>query len=183
VNTGTARIVIIVALLVTGVLVLANGFADSDTAVAGSSDGGGGATTTSPSASASAAPSTAQSPQQQQQPEAPKADKPGDTFIAVFNGTDSTGLAGIVADELVNDGYVPGQEPADAPNKPVTDTIVYFVGGPAADQNRADAERLAEKYYPDAKVKELDPAYTDNDLVDKSVQVVVVVGQSDDTTA
>lgn len=170
-NTGTARIVIIVAMLVVGGLVLANGFASTGTAAVGASPGGG----TSPTPSASSTPTETDSPPPE--PEAPKPAKPEDTPVAVFNGTSSLGLAGRVMELLGADGYVVGQEPADAPSKPVTETIVYFVGGADAAQNESNAGALADSYFRGAKVKEL--AADLGDLVDRAVQVVVVVGEND----
>jgi LytR cell envelope-related transcriptional attenuator len=170
VNTGTARIVIIVALLITGGLVLANAFGDSGVAAAGGPSGGG----TSPTPSSSASVSGTQSPTP---PPTPDPQPPKDVAVAVFNGTSSIGLAGTVMDQLHADGYKVGQVPADAPTKPVDKTAVYFVGGPDAAQNQSDATALADKYYKGAKVRELSADL--GDLVDKGVQVVVVVGVND----
>jgi hypothetical protein len=170
VNTGTARIVIIVALLITGGLVLANAFGDSGVAAAGGPSGGG----SSPTPSSSASVSGTQSPTP---PPTPDPQAPKDVAVAVFNGTSSIGLAGTVMDQLHADGYKVGQVPADAPTKPVDKTAVYFVGGPDAAQNQSDATALADKYYKGAKVRELSADL--GDLVDKGVQVVVVVGVND----
>jgi hypothetical protein len=170
VNTGTARIVIIVALVVVGGLLLANAFGDSGVAAAGGPSGGG----SSPTPSSSASVSGTQSPTP---PPTPDPQAPKDVAVAVFNGTSSIGLAGTVMDQLHADGYKVGQVPADAPTKPVDKTAVYFVGGPDAAQNQSDATALADKYYKGAKVRELSADL--GDLVDKGVQVVVVVGVND----
>jgi LytR cell envelope-related transcriptional attenuator len=171
VNTGTARIVIIVALLVTGGLLLANGYAGTSPVAAGSSPQGG----TSPSASSPAQPTQTNS--QPPAPETPKPAAPKDTPVAVFNGTNFIGLAATVMDNLVTDGYRVGQEPTDAPSKPVEKTVVYFVGGPDAVQNESNATALAHEYFKGAKVRELSADL--GDLVDRGVQVVVVVGVND----
>jgi hypothetical protein len=175
VNTGTARIVIIVALLVTGGLLLANGFADADV-VAGGATGD----TSSPTPTETASPTGTQT----QQPPAPTPDPaaPKDTVIAVFNGTSSPGLAGTVTEDLTGAGYKAGQVPADALQS-IDKTVVYYVGGADADQNKSNATELAKNYFPDAKVKELDPEYAADGTVDKSVQVVVVVGLNNAPTA
>jgi len=170
VNTGTARIVIIVALLVTGGLLLANAFGGAGVAATGGPAGGG----TSPSPSTSASPSGSQSPTP---PPTPDPQAPKDVAVAVFNGTSSIGLAGTVMDDLHTGGYKVGQVPADAPTKPVDKTAVYFVGGADAAQNESDATALADKYFKDAKIRELSADL--GDLVDKGVQVVVVVGVND----
>jgi LytR cell envelope-related transcriptional attenuator len=169
VNTGTIRIAIVVALVAVGALVLTNGFADTGSA-AGPPAGG-----SSPSPTGSSSPTATNTPPPAVETPVPNA--PKDTFLAVFNGTDTTGLAGIVADELTTDGYQLGQDPGDVPSKPVDKTVVYFVGGADAAQNESDATALAEKHFKGAKIKELS-----SDLgvdVDKGVQVVVVVGLND----
>ena len=171
-NTGTARIVIIVALLITGGLVLANAFGDAGVAAAGGPSGGG----SSPTPSSSASVSGTQSPTA---PPTPDPQAPKDIPVAVFNGTNSPGLAGIVMQDLIAHGYKQGQVPADAPNKPVAKTVVYYVGGADAEQNKSDATELGKKYYPNAKVQELDPVYTQDSTVDKAVRVVVVIGLND----
>lgn len=168
-NTGTIRIAIVVALVAVGALVLTNGFADTGSA-AGPPAGG-----SSPSSSASSTPTATDTPPPAVETPAPNA--PKDTSVAVFNGTDTDFLAGIVLDELVNDGYQPGQEPADAPSKPLEKTVVYFVGGADAAQNESDATALADKYFKEAKVRELSSDL--GDMVVKDVQVVVVVGLDD----
>jgi hypothetical protein len=171
VNTGTARIVLIVALLVTGGLLLANGFDAANTAASGAQ----------PTEEASPAPSptgrVTETDSPPPPPEKPDPEAPKDTPVTVYNGTDSVGLAGIVLEDLEKDGYVVGQEAQDALTKPVDETVVYYVGGGDADQNKANATALAKKYYPDAKVKELDAAY--DGVVAKDVEVLVILGLSD----
>jgi hypothetical protein len=170
VNTGTIRIAIVVALVAVGALVLTNGFTDAGTAAAPSV----GASSTPPADSPTpTATNTSQAPAETPAPSAPK-----DTTVAVFNGTVTTGLAGIVAEELTGDGYKLGQDPGDVPSKPVEKTVVYFVGGADAAQNRSDATALADQYFKGAKVKELSSDLGVEEL-DKDVQVVVVVGLND----
>jgi hypothetical protein len=169
VNTGTIRIAIVVALVAVGALVLTNGFADTGS-VAGPPAGG-----SSPSSTDSSSPTATNTPPPAV--ETPDPNAPKDTIVAVFNGTETTGLAGIVAEDLTGDGYELGQDPGDVPSKPVDKTVVYFVGGADAAQNKSDATALAGKHFKGAKVKELSP-----DLgveLDKAVQVVVVVGLND----
>ena len=168
-NTGTIRIAIVVALVAVGALVLTNGFADTGSA-AGPPAGG-----SSPSSSASSTPTATDTPQPAAETPAPNA--PKDTSVAVFNGTDSVGLAGSVLEELIADGYAQGQDPTDAPTKGVDETIVYFVGGADAAQNESDATALADTHFKGAKIKELSSDL--GGVVDKGVQVVVVVGLND----
>ena len=171
-NTGTARIVLIVALLVTGGLLLANGFDAANTAASGAQPSVETSPTPSPTEGRDTETDSPPPPPEKPDPEAPK-----DTPVTVYNGTDSVGLAGIVLEDLEEDGYVVGQEAQDALTKPVDETIVYYVGGAEAEQNKANANALAKKHYPDAKVKELDAAY--DGVVAKDVEVLVILGLSD----
>jgi cytoskeletal protein RodZ len=170
VNTGTARIIIIVALLVTGGLVLANGFA-APAAVEAASSEPDVVTSPSPSPSTDAPETDSPAPAVE---ETPKPAAPKDVRIAVFNGTYESFLAGTVQDELVAEGYRSGQDPTDTDSKPVERTVVYFVGGADAAQNESDATELAGTHFKGAKVKELSADVGD---VDQSVEVVVVLGE------
>ena len=84
------------------------------------------------------------------------------------------GLGATAQTFLEGKGYTINAEALDAPSKPVPKTIVYFRGGAAAAQNESNATAMAKKYFKGAKVEELDP--TIDDLVKKTTQVVVVVG-------
>lgn len=162
-NMGTARIAIVLALVVGGIAVLANGFGGSFSATpptgGGSSTGGSSPTSI---ASPTKAPRETPSPQVQ------------GVGIAVFNGTNETGLAGQVQQLLEGDGYVAAQDAADAPNKPVAKTIVYFRGGSDAAQNRSDAKRVATKYFDGARVVLLGSDQAGS--IAREAQVVIIVG-------
>jgi hypothetical protein len=95
-------------------------------------------------------------------------------LIAVFNGTNETGLAGQVQQLLMADGYVAAQDPADVNPKPVAKTVIYFRGGANALQNRSDAQHVADTYFNGARVTLLssDQAST----IDPTTQVVIIVG-------
>jgi LytR cell envelope-related transcriptional attenuator len=167
VNIGTARIVIIVALVVAGIAILWNGFGD-----AGSSAlPGGGATAapTGPTGETGASPSASGSPSPRETP-SPQVDG---VTVQVFNGTNETGLAAEVQQSLGSDGYRTPAEPGNAPSSPVAQTVVYFRGGGDRAQNRADATYLAETSFPGAKVKVLSQDLGD---VDPSVNLVVILG-------
>jgi LytR cell envelope-related transcriptional attenuator len=170
VNIGTARIVIIVALVVAGVAILWNGFGDAGSGAL--PDGGGGATTgatgsTGPTGSVSPSDSSSPTPQ-----DTPSPQIEGVT-VQVFNGTNETGLAAEVQQSLQNDGYSAPADPGNVPSAPVAQTVVYFRGGADRAQNRSDATYLAETYFPSAKVKVLSEDVAD---VDPSVNVVVILG-------
>lgn len=164
VNLGTARIVIILALAVGGIAVLANGFATG--AVVTPPTGGGGSDTTSPSSSASSSPT--QPPKETPSPQIEGVQ------IAVFNGTNETGLAAQVQQVLDADGYVAAQDPADTDTKPVPKTIVYFRGGADASQNRSNARYIADTYFDGAQVAILDPELA-VDIADNA-QAIIIVG-------
>lgn len=166
-NLGTGRIVVIVALLVVGAAVLANGFADGGS---GLQPGGGPTGTTIATDTPSQAPTGTVTPTAAATPE-PQVDG---VLIQVFNGTNVTGLGATAQDMLEGKGYTINALALDAPSKPVPKTVVYYRGGAAAAQNESNATLLAKKNFKGAKVEELDPAI--DDLVKKSTQVVVVVG-------
>ena len=164
-NIGTARIVIVLALAVGGIAILANGFGGG-VAAAPPVDGGGSSSSGSPSPTASASPTKPPK-------ETPSPQVVG-VLIAVFNGTNETGLAGQVQQTLEADGYVAAQDPADAPSKPVDKTIVYFRGGANASQNRSDANYVADTYFEGARVSLLGADQAAS--IAKSAQVVIIVG-------
>jgi hypothetical protein len=166
VNQGTARIVIIVALVVVGAAVLANGFdtASTGTTVASSptpSSGPSAEPTDSPSSSASESP-------------APKPQKTGVAIMAL-NGTTVPGLGAAAQELLKADGYVAPVDAADAPNQNAAKTVVYYRTGTDEAQNQADARFIAKKYFGRAKVQPLASTY--DELVPPSVTVVIVTGQ------
>jgi hypothetical protein len=172
VSTGTARIVIVIALIVGGAVVVLNGFAD--TGGASAAQGGGGGSAVSPTDSPS--PTKTKTPKPTP-PATPSPAAPKDTMIAVFNGTSIPGLGATVQDDVLKpDGYTAPADAADAPSKPVPKTIVYYVGGTDAAQNQSDATSIRDTYFHGAKVQELDPAYSG--MIERGVQVVVVVGEN-----
>jgi hypothetical protein len=176
VNLGTWRIVIIVVLVVAGVAILANGFDDTGTAVAG------------PTATGSPAPDGDDGATESPDPDASPTDSPSPTpepsttgvLVKVFNGTNAPGLAGEVQETLEADQYVAPDPATDAPAKPVKRTTVYYRGGQNEDQNRADATYIAENYIEPVlggmpRVDELSSVYT-QELVPNTVTVVVLIG-------
>jgi hypothetical protein len=178
VNLGTWRIAIIVALVVVGVAVLANGFDPDDAAVA------------APSATASPSPDEgAEEPggtaaatdvvEPTDEPEETPPPNESDVPIKVFNGTTVPGLAALVQDELVTGGNTAPEDPANAPVQDVAKTTVYFRGGPDAAQNESDATYIAETYIEPVlgkmpAVDELSSIY--DDVVGRTVTVVVLIG-------
>lgn len=166
-NIGTARIVIIVALVVVGVAVLVNGFGDGGSEAL--PDGGGAVVPTGPTGSTGPTPSASVSPTPRVTP-SPRVDG---VLVQVFNGTNETGLAAEVQQTLEADGYTAPADPGNVPSPPVAETVVYFRTGPDRAQNKSDATYLAETYFPGAKVKALNEDVGD---VADSVNVVVILG-------
>jgi hypothetical protein len=159
-NPGVSRLAIVIALVIGGVALLANGFSDSET-VAAPSD--------SSSPSLSETPSPSRSPQQSIVP------NQDGVLVQVLNGTSKAGYAGDFQILLEQEGYLRAGEPADAPDKPVVDSVVYYRKDDNVAQNKADAQLLSETYLGGVPVKPL-PA-TLGDLVSKSADVVVVLGE------
>jgi hypothetical protein len=170
VNSGTMRIVIIVALIVTGVAVLSNGFVEQGAAVPQSGSAAP-PTSTEPSV-----PPAGGSPTET--PTATETPKPNSrgVLIKVFNGTAVTGLGAEVQTLLVDDGYVAPEDAANAPIPGVKRTIVYYREGDNEAQGRADATYVSKTYFNGkARVEVLADAYVDQ--VTNPVQLAIVVGQ------
>jgi hypothetical protein len=148
-----------------GIALLANGFESGAVVPPPTGAGGGGTSSpsgTSPSSSPSPSPKVTPSPQIE------------GVQIAVFNGTNETGLAAQVQQLLEADGYVAAQDPADADTKPVPKTIVYFRGGADAAQNRSNARYVADTYFDRARAALIDPDLAVG--IADSAQVIIIVG-------
>jgi hypothetical protein len=164
VNPGVTRLAIVVALVVGGIAVLANGFSGGETQAAPP-------TTSEPSPSESPSPT----------------ESPGDgeivarqegVLVQVLNGTFRPGLAADFQTTLEEQGgYVHAGDPADAPEKPIVDTVVYFRPDDDARQNEADAELLSKTYLGDAPVERLPATYKPQSVTDPAADVIVVLGE------
>jgi hypothetical protein len=166
VNLSTGRVLVIVALIVVGLAVLANGFADTGTTAATPSPTptpGGGHTSTS-----STPPPTSQTPSATPPPETK-----GVIFMAM-NGTNVTGAGAAAQAKLEAAHYVSAATATDAPTGGVNKTIVYYRDDENAPQNKANATYVADNIFKNAVVKPLDPNLTG---VPKSATIVVVVGE------
>ncbi len=167
-NAGTARILIIVALVAVGAVVLANGF-DDETASSSASS----APPTSP-ASPGTSPSTSATASPSDEPASTPSPNTGEIGVVVLNGTGVPGLAATAQDMLESEGYTTPMDPANAPQAGVEVTTVYFRPGENAEQNKADAAYISETFFPGSKVAKLGSTF--DDLVVDSVTVTVVVG-------
>ena len=164
-NPGIARLAIVLALVIGGVAVLANGFSD-DAAVAEPPDG----STTSPTPS--------QSPTPSRSPQASIVPNQEGVLVQVLNGTSQAGYAATFQEMLVDvGGYLEAGEPGDAPDKPIIDSIVYFRDDDKGDQNRADAQLLSDEYLGGVPVERLPADLANSDAVDPATDVLVVLGE------
>ncbi len=164
-NPGIARLAIVLALVIGGVAVLANGFSD-DAAVAEPPDG----STTSPTPS--------QSPTPSRSPQASITPNQEGVLVQVLNGTSQPGYAADFQQMLVDvGGYLEAGEPGDAPDKPIIDSIVYFRDDKNSDQNRADAQLLSDEYLGTVPVEPLPADLANSDAVDPATDVLVVLGE------
>lgn len=161
-NPGIARLAIIIALIVGGVAVLANGFSEE---VAATPDG---STTPSPTGT----PSPTQTPQPTIVP------NQDGVLIQVLNGTSRPGYAATFQDTLINTGgYLAAGDPGDAPNKPVVDSIVYYRADGNKAQNQADAQLLSDEYLGGVPVERLPADLANADAVDPATDVLVLLGE------
>lgn len=168
-NLGTARILVIVGLVVAGAAILVNGFGHGSTGV-GAVTGG---TVTQSSSPPPVSPSASTTPTQSTLP-SPQA--PADVTVAVFNGTSSAGLAAQAQQTLTQAGYVAdSKSPQNSPVAGASKTIVYYRGGADAAQNKSDAKSIADQYFSGAKVQLLGPDY--DSLISATTPIAVVLGQ------
>jgi hypothetical protein len=161
VNLGAVRLVIVVALIALGVAVLSNGFASPGAAVDGSPS-------PSPPAEPTGATGTSPSPPATPAPEAPR-----QITFGVFNGTERDGLAADAARFLQDLGYKLSVPAADAPQTGVAKTIVYFRGGDAKAQNKANAAAIVQALGVE-RLKELSDEQAG--LVTDETEIVIVLG-------
>jgi hypothetical protein len=163
VNPGIARLAIVLALVIGGVAVLANGFTDEGAAAPPDEP-----TTTSPT----------QTPSPSRNPQASIVPNQEGVLVQVLNGTSRAGYAATFQEMLVDvGGYLEAGDPGDAPDKPIVDSIVYFRADDNEKQNRADAGLLSETYLGDVPVQRLPADLADSDLIDPAADVVVVLGE------
>ncbi len=167
-NLGTARIVIVAALVAVGAVVLSRGF-EPDT-VAPTPSG-----SPTPTGSPTAQPTDVVSPTPTGEPdEGPEPNTTGVTFMTL-NGTSVAGLAGAAQELLEDAGYVTATDADNSPTQGVSTTTVYYRTGDDEAQNKADAAYVANEFFEGAQVGRLSPLY--KDVVPDSASIVVVVGE------
>jgi hypothetical protein len=163
VNPGIARLAIVLALVIGGVAVLANGFTDEGAAAPPDEP-----TITSPT----------QTPSPSRSPQASIVPNQEGVLVQVLNGTSRAGYAATFQEMLVDvAGYLEAGDPGDAPDKPIVDSIVYFRADDNRAQNEADAQLLSDEYLGSVPVQRLPAELADSDLIDPAADVVVVLGE------
>jgi hypothetical protein len=163
VNPGIARLAIVIALVIGGVAVLANGFGDDGVAAQPEPE---------PSRSPTVSPTPSRSPQASIVP-----NQKG-VLVQVLNGTSRAGYAADFQEMLVDLGeYLPAGDAGDAPEKPIVDSIVYFRADDNTAQNRADAQFLSDEYLGGVPVQRLPADLADSDAIEPAADVVVVLGE------
>jgi hypothetical protein len=163
VNPGIARLAIIIALVVGGIAVLANGFSEEGVAV--TPDG-------------SSTPSPTETPSPTVTPPPSIVPNQEGVLVQVLNGTSRPGYAADFQDTLVNTGgYLAAGDPGDAPNKPVVDSIVYYRADRNKAQNQADAQLLSDQYLGGVPVERLPADLANADAVDPATDVLVLLGE------
>jgi len=170
VNLGTARIVIVAALVAVGAVVLARGFDPQPDAAASPSL----SPTPSDSVTPSLEPTGSVTPTPSGPSDGPEPNTTGVTFMSL-NGTNVAGLAGAAQVMLEADGYVAAADADNSPTQGVSSTTVYYRTDEDEAQNKADAAYVAETYFDGAQTGKLSPVYTD--FVPDSAAIVIVVGQ------
>lgn len=164
-NLGTARIVIILALVAAGVAVLSNAFGPGTAALtpldSGGSAGASPSGSTSPSVSASHTPKPLPSPETT------------GVKVSVFSGITALGCAGKVYNMLIADGYVGADPASDATHKPIAKTVIYYRPDPRR-LDQSDATYISKTYFSGAKVAKLPATFPG--VVSGQAQAVVLIG-------
>jgi hypothetical protein len=164
VNPGIARLAIVIALVIGGVAVLANGFDDGGVAAQPERSTSSPSPTGTPSPSRSPAPSVVANQQ--------------GVLVQVLNGTSRAGYAADFQEMLVEvGGYLPAGDAGDAPDKPIVDSIVYFRADDNRTQNQADAQLLSDEYLGVVPVQRLPADLADSGAIDAAADVVVILGE------
>jgi hypothetical protein len=163
VNPGVARLAIVVALVVGGIAVLANGFSGAETPTPRTDE------TTPPPTTES--PTPTKTPGNDELVPQPK----GEVLVQVLNGTNTAGFAGDFQLLLEDEGYLRAGEPADAPEKPILDTVVFFRRDDSQAQHRVDARALSDEYLGGSAVEPMPPEI--EDVVNPAADVVVLLGE------
>lgn len=170
---STLRFAIIVALVIGGIVVIDQAFP-----ALSSGDGDGGGTTAPITGGTVGGPGETAGTGGTGEPTGATGNEPEQSptivgvRIAVFNGTEASGLAGETQTQLVDEyGYIATQDPADAPAAYPVTTIYYN-----APKDRVEAEYLAGDFFKKldgVEVVKLEPGTAD---IDPSTQLAIFLG-------
>ncbi len=167
-STGTTRIAIVAALVISGIAVLVSGFAKGGGAVALPNGG----TIPTPSLSSGPTHSKSPTPTSTLSP-SPPAEVKVVVYNAAFDQPNSIGIAATVSMKLQNAGYVPAATPSNGPTA-IPKTIVYYSTRGDSAQHQADAQYIADHYLHGAKVQQLGTQYAN--VVPASADVLIFLG-------
>jgi len=162
-NTGGARLIVLVAAVVIGILVLAKGLEGSAQTVAPPQKSPSATTSPTPSATgATTSPGNTGGGQ-------PSPRQSG-VLIAIYNATNTNGLAGAAATELQAKGYVLAGQPGNL--TPSNETVIYYKD----DQGKADAQHLKQLAIPEAQIKKLPKNLPAEASIPQKAELVIVLG-------
>jgi LytR cell envelope-related transcriptional attenuator len=165
-NNGGARLVVLVVAVVVGILVLTKGFQGS-AQVVGPPPTSPSPTGTSPTPSTSgSAPTT---PSTGGDGGLPSPVQSG-VLVAIYNATNTNGLATATADRLKAKGYVLAGQPGNL--TPANTTVIYFKD----DQGHADANHLRDLAIQEAKIQKLPKNLPAEASIPSKAELVIVLG-------
>jgi LytR cell envelope-related transcriptional attenuator len=166
-GASTLRFAIIVALVVGGIVVIDQAFPAADTGDGATAPLDDGVEVTGPTGETEPTGPTAETGGQQP---APSPQVIG-VRIAVFNGAGASGLAADTQSLLEDEGYIPVQDPADAP-APYPVTTIYY----RAPKDEIEAEYLANSFFEDldgVEIVRLEPGTAN---IDRTAQLAIFLG-------
>jgi LytR cell envelope-related transcriptional attenuator len=165
-RNGGARLIVVAAAVLVGVLVLIKGLPGSAGAVAppGHTTPPSPGSSPSPSVTGTSSGAPTGSPGPARSP-----DQQGVT-VAVFNASSTTGLAAATATVLQSKGYVIAGQPGNLPSSRIT--IIYYKD----DQGKADAAHLQQILIKEAKLQKLPKNLSSQVNFPKSAILVVALG-------
>jgi hypothetical protein len=163
VAASTLRFAIIVALVVSGVVVINRAFPDTSSGETGTLPDGG-----APEVTESPTESPTQSPTEQQPTQSPTI---AGTVIVVINAAGVEGLAGDTTTELVERYQYEALEPGTAPSLSDTTTIYY-----RAKKDRIEAEFLANDFFGRIEDTVRVARLPRGETVDETAQLAIYIG-------
>ncbi|HXJ63583.1 MAG TPA: LytR C-terminal domain-containing protein [Actinomycetota bacterium] len=163
-KNGGARLLVIGAAVLVGILLLAKGFQGF---------AAGGPTpqqSPTPGTSPSASPGGTQSPGSPGNGGGGPSPQQEGVLVAIYNATNTNGLAAAAYDDLKAKGYVLAGDLGNLP--PANQTIIYYKD----EQGKADAQHLKELAVKEAKIQKLPKNLPPEASIPKNAELVLVLG-------